>query len=62
MEKSSMIKTKDVGRGQTLNSAYPMDNASHTKLPDEMGGKCADTGLSRSISGASVGTTPGQDG
>lgn len=51
-----MIKTKSIGKGQTINSAYPQDNASYAKLPDEMGGKLAGSceNLSHSLSGAST--------
>lgn len=51
-----MIKTKSIGRGQVINSAYPMDNIKEVKLPDTMGGKVAGgcENLKHSLSGASA--------
>jgi hypothetical protein len=63
MDKSTMIKDKAIGRGQTLKSAYPQDNLAacntaggSVKIPDCMGGKFggSDENISHSLKGATT--------
>lgn len=56
---SEGIKTKGIGRGQSINSAYPLDNVGQLAgphLPDEMGGSLGGgmTNLGHSLQGAST--------
>lgn len=65
MEKSSGITDKSIGRGQTLNTATPMDNLSASKAvktsirDTKFGG--SDTNLKHSLSGASAVSGLGTD-
>lgn len=56
MSKSNGIVDKKIGMGQTIKSAYPMDNAGGHQLPDVRGGKLggSDTNLAHSLSGTSA--------
>lgn len=59
MQKSNSIKTKSIGRGQSIATSFPMDNIKNKpggeiSLPDTMGGsfKGSQTNLKHSLSGA----------
>lgn len=59
MEKSNSIKTKSIGRGQTIATSFPMDNVQNQpggkmSIPDTMGGsfRGSQTNLKHSLSGA----------
>lgn len=59
MQKSNSIKTKSIGRGQSIATSFPMDNVKNKPggeftLPDTMGGsfKGGQTNLKHSLSGA----------
>lgn len=45
-----------IGKGQTIKSAFPQDNAGNVDLPDTKGGKMGGgvTNLGHSLSGASA--------
>jgi hypothetical protein len=57
---SSGIKTAKIGHGQSLKSAYPLDNQSGYPLPDTHGGKMGGsaTNLGHSLKGASAVQAP----
>lgn len=53
---SKGIVNTSADRGQTIMSAYPMDNAGGVSLPNERGGKMggSSTNIAHSLKGASV--------